>query len=157
MGYCSGVVTKSGIFVRAVNAQDETNWKHLYRQYRGFYELLPDDEVVDRTWGWVRGHEHGISGLVAVRDDKLVGLANLRRFARPSSATRGLYLDDLFTSPEHRRAGVGSALLSEAKRIGADEGANVVRWVTAETNSTARSLYNSVATATHWVTYDMSI
>lgn len=149
------MVTQSSVLVRAVQAQDEQNWKNLYRQYRAFYDLVPDEGAVDRTWGWVRGRQHGISGLVAARGDELVGLANLRRFARSSSATMGLYLDDLFTSPELRRAGVGSALLAEAKRMAADEGASVVRWVTAETNSTARSLYDSVATATHWVTYDM--
>lgn len=157
MGYCDRVVTKLGTFVRSVRAEDEANWKHLYRQYRGFYELAPDDDAVDQTWGWVRDRDHGISGLVAVRGDALVGLANIRRFARPSTATRGLYLDDLFTIPDLRREGIGSALLEEAKRIAAGEGANVVRWVTAEANSTARSLYDSVATATHWVTYDMSI
>lgn len=34
------------------------------------------------------------------------------------------------------------------------EHATVVRWVTAEDNDVARRLYDRVATATAWVTYD---
>lgn len=146
-----------GSVVRAVMVEDEAEWKRLYREYRAFYELAPDDDAVDRTWGWVSNGEFGLSGLVVVRGGELAGLANLRRFARPSSASTGLYLDDLFTSPEHRRSGVASELIDQARRIAGAEGSTVVRWVTAADNSTARSLYDSVATATRWVTYDLPV
>lgn len=93
---------------------------------------------------------------MAVDDhETVVGLANLRRFARPSTATLGLYLDDLFTSPSSRGTGVATALLRDAAAIAASEGANVVRWITAADNETARQVYDRVAVATPWVTYDM--
>ncbi len=81
-------------------------------------------------------------------------LADLRRFARPSSATTGLYLDDLFTAPDPGAAS-RPALLHEAAATAAAEGASVVRWITAEDNATARAVYDRVAAATPWVTYDM--
>ncbi|UBQ04203.1 GNAT family N-acetyltransferase [Curtobacterium sp. TXMA1] len=99
---------------------------------------------------------HGLSGLVAEdADGRLLGLADLRRFARPSSATTGLYLDDLFTAPDARGRGVATALLHEAAATAAAEGASVIRWITAEDNATARAVYDRVAEATPWVTYDM--
>jgi len=67
----------------------------------------------------------------------------------------GLYLDDLFTISSARGSGVATALLARAAEIAADEGASVVRWITASDNVKARSVYDAHATATAWVTYDM--
>lgn len=141
--------------IRRVAAADEATWTALYTGYRAFYLLEDDASAVSRTWEWVSQGQHGLTGLVAVLDDAIVGLANLRRFARPSSATIGLYLDDLFTAPEARGAGVATALLREAAAVADAEGASVVRWITAAENATARRVYDAVATATAWVTYDM--
>ncbi|MDL9981169.1 GNAT family N-acetyltransferase [Microbacterium sp. ASV49] len=145
------------IRVRAVEAADLVPWSTLYAGYREFYRLDDDPEKVRTTWEWVSTGALGMQGLVAVdENDALVGLANLRWFARPSTATVGLYLDDLFTSPAARGTGAGTALLREAAAIAADAGASVVRWITASDNATARSLYDRHATATPWVTYDMA-
>ena len=67
----------------------------------------------------------------------------------------GLYLDDLFTAPETRGRGAASALLTDAAERARAGGASVVRWITAADNATARSVYDTHAVATPWVTYDM--
>lgn len=104
----------------------------------------------------MRDGAHGLVGLVATDDeDRPVALANLRWFARPSTATMGLYLDDLFTAPEARGSGAAGALLKHAARIAGDGGGSVVRWITAADNAAARSVYDAYAVATPWVTYDM--
>lgn len=144
------------IEVRAVTAEDEQEWRALYNGYRAFYRLPADETAVARTWQWILHGEHSLLGLVATVDGQPVGLANLRWFARPSTATLGLYLDDLYTSPEARARGIGRALLRRAAEIAEHEGASVVRWITAADNATARRLYDAVAGATPWVTYDMS-
>ena len=141
--------------IRRVVETDEDQWSKLYAGYRAFYKLDDDQRAVNTTWGWVSNAEHGFIGLVAVIDDTVVGLANLRRFARPSTAAVGLYLDDLFTTPQARGRGVATALLREAAAIAAHEGANVVRWITAADNAGARRVYDKVAAATPWVTYDL--
>lgn len=145
-----------GVSVRFVMDNDETEWCALYRGYREFYRLEPDESVVSTTWGWIRNEEHAMRGLVAEVDGIVVGLANVRRFARPSSGTMGIYVDDLFTAPEARRGGVGVALLREIAAIASQEGCSVVRWITADTNVAARSVYDAMAKATPWVTYDMA-
>lgn len=142
--------------IRRVVDTDEARWSNLYSGYRAFYKLEDDQRAVRTTWEWVSNAEHGFIGLVATLDDTVVGLANLRRFARPATATIGLYLDDLFTAPEARGIGVATALLRDAAALAAGEGANVVRWITATDNTAARSVYDKVATATPWVTYDMT-
>ncbi|WP_460802220.1 GNAT family N-acetyltransferase [Microbacterium sp. GXF6406] len=144
------------VTVRMVKSGDERAWAELYAGYRAFYRLPEDPRAVSTTWQWVRDGEHGLLGLVAVDDaDRPVALANLRWFARPSSATMGLYLDDLFTAPTARGTGAASALLTYAAERAGAGGGSVVRWITAADNTSARSVYDSHAVATPWVTYDM--
>jgi ribosomal protein S18 acetylase RimI-like enzyme len=144
------------VHVRPVVPGDESQWSGLYAGYRSFYELPEDGDAVATTWHWVATGDHEIIGLVASdAGGILLGLANLRRFARPSTARLGLYLDDLFTSPGDRGRGVATALSREAATVASQEGANVVRWITATDNQAARNVYDQVAKATPWVTYDM--
>ncbi len=144
------------ITVRPVHESDSTRWKELYGAYRAFYQQADASAVVDTTWSWVSKGEHSLFGLVGVdENDRPVAFANLRWFARPSTATIGLYLDDLFTTPEARGIGAGAALLQRAAEIAGEKGATVVRWITATDNATARRLYDTHAVATPWVTYDM--
>jgi len=144
------------VTVRSVEPRDAEAWCALYAGYRAFYRLDDDPSAVQTTWEWVRDGAHDLFGLVAVDEaGQVIALANLRWFARPSTATIGLYLDDLFTAPDARGLGAGGALLDEAARRAAEAGASVVRWITANGNATARSLYDAHAAATPWVTYDM--
>jgi len=150
------VNSSNDITVRPVVEGDRADWNSLYHAYRDFYKLAYDEDVVSRVWGWVSTGANGIHGLVAVdAAGKLTGLADLRVFARPSSGSIGVYLDDLFTSPDHRGRGIGTALLQEARRYAGSIDATVVRWITSEDNKTARSVYDANATLTKWVTYDM--
>lgn len=143
------------IDVRPVTADDADSWKTLYAGYRAFYKLQDDDALVARTWSWILGGEHGMVGLIATEGDAVVGLANARWFARPSSGAMGLYVDDLFVAPDVRLRGVGRALLARVAGVAGESGANVVRWITAADNAAARRLYDAVASETPWVTYDM--
>ncbi|MGG7308811.1 GNAT family N-acetyltransferase [Curtobacterium sp. AB451] len=146
------------IGVRAVNDHDAAAWGELFSAYRTFYNEPYDPAAVSRAWRWVSECHHGLCGLVAVdAEDSPVALANLRWFADPSTATMGLYLDDLFTAPHARGRGAARALLRHASNMAHDDGASVVRWITAADNATARALYDSVAVATSWVTYEMPI
>ena len=142
--------------VRSTAESDSSVWKDLYSGYRTFYRLADDSAAVDRTWQWVIAGEHSMLGLVAVDDQDIpIAFANLRWFARPSTGTIGLYLDDLFTSPQARGTGAARALLDRAAKVAAEAGASVVRWITADDNATARQLYDQCAVKTRWVTYDM--
>ena len=146
------------VTVRPVVAADLDQWRDLYSAYREFYALEPDSAVVERVWSWIQDDTHETGALVAVdAEGTLGGLAHYRRFARPSSGTTGLWLDDLFTRPDLRGGGVGRALIDAVSQIAADENLSVVRWITNENNATARRLYDTMATATKWVTYDRPV
>ena len=151
-----GTAVDGGVVVRAVSEEDRASWRALYRGYRDFYKVPHSDEAIDTVWSWLHDEGHETRGLVALVDGVPLGLAHYRTFARPLSASHGLFLDDLFTSADARGRGVGSALLNRLAEIARDEGATVVRWITAGDNATALSLYDRVSTQTPWVTYDLA-
>lgn len=145
----------SSVLVRPLDLADEARWRVLFRQYREFYRLPEDEDVVSRVWGWLMDPRHECCALVAeTAEDGIVALGHYRRFARPSTGTVGIWLDDLFTSPEARGKGAARALIARLTELAGAEGRSVVRWITAEDNHRAQALYDTVATRTGWVTYD---
>ncbi|MEP6561490.1 MAG: GNAT family N-acetyltransferase [Nakamurella sp.] len=149
-------MSSAEIEIRQARSGDADQWVELYRGYRTFYRLARDDQLVNRVWTWVTDPTHEVNSLVAVVGPDLIGLANHRRFARPSSGTIGLYLDDLYTAPAARGRGVGGALLAGLSRLAERDGLSVVRWITATDNDRARRLYDRTASSTTWVTYDLA-
>ncbi len=142
------------VTIRRVMDDDFQEWATLFTAYRDFYRLIPDPDVVDRVWGWLIDHDHEVNAFVAEVEGRLVGFAHYRPFSRPSTGTVGLYLDDLFASPDVRGTGVGRALVEKVTAAAERDGRGVVRWITADDNTRARRLYDGLAQATHWVTYD---
>jgi GNAT superfamily N-acetyltransferase len=143
--------------VRPVAPADEEPWRELYRGYRSFYGEPDDEAAIDVVWQWLLDPDHVLSCFVAAGGDGAVGgLAHVRPFPDPLGPSTGLHLDDLFVAPGLRGQGVGRALLRFLKGHAAEHGHYVVRWITAADNTTARALYDDVAEATPWVTYDMA-
>ena len=144
------------IAVRPVRRGDHDRWRVLYAGYAQFYRVPQSDEQAERVWGWLHDPDHTTEGLVAVdSDDRPIGLAHFRPFARPLSATVAGYLDDLFVDPDARGSGAADALLQELARIAAQRGWSVLRWITADDNYRARGVYDRYATRTGWITYDL--
>jgi ribosomal protein S18 acetylase RimI-like enzyme len=143
--------------VRPLSADDHDRWRQLYAAYADFYRVEQSDEQAERTWGWLRDPGHEVEGLVAVDDTgHVAGLAHVRPFARPLSASVGGFLDDLYVDEPARGTGAVDALLRALQELADERGWSVVRWITAEDNARAQAKYDQVATRTGWVTYDMT-
>ncbi|MFV0434148.1 MAG: GNAT family N-acetyltransferase [Leucobacter sp.] len=152
----AAVPADAAVIVRPVAAGDRDAWAALYRGYRDFYGKPHAPEVYETVWGWLLDPAHETRGLIAEVGGVPIGIGHFRRFARPIDGGCGLYLDGLFTAPEARGTGAASAILHRLAEIARDEGASLVRWITADSNTTARSLYDRVAKQTPWVTYDLA-
>lgn len=144
----------SDLAVRPVAEGDREAWETLYRGYRDFYGKPHSPEVYETVWGWLMDPAHQTRGLIVELGGAPVGMGHYRLFARPIDGGYGLYLDDLFTTAEARGSGAASAVIDRLAEIARDEGATLVRWITASDNTTARSLYDRKAVQTSWVTYD---
>ena len=146
------------ITIRPVAPSDRASWDALYAGYAAFYKVPQTEAMRDTVWGWLHDGAHETEGLVAVDDHgALIGLSHYRPFARPLSATTGGFLDDLFVTPEARGSGAARLLIEVVATIGRERGWSVIRWITAEDNYRARSLYDKVAEKTKWATYDIRL
>ena len=147
-----------GCTVRRLREEDRPGWERLYAGYAAFYEVIQTAAIRETVWTWIFDPSKDFEGFAAVDDDgTLLGIAHVRPFARPLSASTGGYLDDLFVDPGSRGLGVADALIVALKQEGERRGWSVIRWITAEDNARARAVYERHATCTKWVTYDMTL
>lgn len=142
--------------VRPVTPDDDARWQQLYEGYLDFYRTSLTGDQMATVWSWLLNPDHEVSGLVAEGSAGVMALAHYREFFRPSSASVGGYLDDLFVDPTARGAGAVDAVLAELRRIGGERNWTVIRWITADDNYRARAKYDQQGRRTPWITYDMS-
>lgn len=148
-------MTDNAIGVRSPHRDEFGPWAVMFRAYRVFYELTADEAIVERVWTWIHDPDHETNALIATNDaGTMVGLTNYRRFARPLTGSVDMWLDDLFTDPNHRGSGIGRALIDAVSDISESNGCTLVRWITAADNLPGQRLYDSMATKTSWITYD---
>ena len=134
------------------------DWERLFAGYAAFYKLAQTPEMRARVWGWLQDPAHEVEGLAAEAESgRAVGFAHFRAFARPSTATTGGFLDDLFVDPAFRGGRVADALINRVAEIGRERGWSVVRWITADDNYRARGVYDRLAQRTMWITYDIGL
>lgn len=145
----------TGVTITRDVAQFRAEWDMLYAAYAEYYKVEQNQEMRDRTWGWIM--EGRINCLMALdAEGRPVGLAHIRDFLRPLSSTVAGYLDDLFVDPNQSGGGAVDALFEAAKALGRERDWSVIRWITRDDNYRARSVYDRVATRTNWVTYDLT-
>lgn len=112
----------------------------LFDAYRQFYRQ-PSDRAGALEFLRAR-FEHGQSAIfLAFVDGVAMGFMQLYPSFSSASMARIFVLNDLFVSPEGRRCGVGTALLSAAADYGQLVGAVRLSLSTEVTNRSAQELY----------------
>ncbi len=145
------------ITVRPLSEGDFFSWLSLYEAYGKSYETPITDQNALLVWSWLTSETHELFGLVAANniDGTLVGFAHYRVFSRTLEGDRGLYLEDLYETPDARNHDTDRALIEGVKQIATDHQLGIVRWITESNNKGALKLYDSVASRTDWVTYEL--
>lgn len=140
--------------VRDFTDSDRAEWGRLWQGYLTFYKTDVPADVTELTWRRLRDPEAPILGFCAAKPDgRLIGIVHYLFHPVTWAAGPRCYLEDLFTSEEARGKGVGRALIEAVYAAADKRGADQVYWLTAETNATARRLYDSVAKATPFIKY----
>ena len=91
--------------------------------------------------------------LVAEQHGKLLGLTHYLFHRSTTAIAPNCYLQDLFTNAAARGKGVGRALINGVYDRAKEAGSTRVYWLTHETNSTARQLYDKVAENSGFIVY----
>ena len=82
---------------------------------------------------------------VATINDVVAGYAVYYWGYDTDSATRGVYLADLFVDKYHRRRGIGTALITGIARCSREEGGRWMFWSVLRRNNGARRFYRRIA------------
>lgn len=131
--------------VRKLEISDKERWLELFKAYIVFYESELSAEQFELTWSRLHS-DFNMHGLVAEQGGKIIGIAHY--LFRPSTWAEKdfCYLEDLFVDPEVRGTGAGHALIKALEDIARTSGSERLYWTTAPDNTTARRLYDKVAT-----------
>jgi len=146
----------SELVIRPLEQSDHDAWRRLWTDYLIFYKASVPEAVYALTWK--RLFTEGAfepRGFIALLDGKPVGLVHYLYHRTCWSEFDNCYLQDLFSAPEARGKGVGTALIDAVRKTAATKGVTNVYWMTHETNDTARRLYDKVARRTGFIEYDL--
>jgi len=91
------------------------------------------------------GENAAFSALVAMRGGTAAGYAVYYWGYDTDSATRGVYLADLYVDADSRRGGVGTALMTGVSRHTRDQGGRWIFWSVLKRNKAARKFYRHLA------------
>ena len=127
-------------------------WAELWRLYLEFYHSEVPAARYDITWRrLLEGHD--FAGLGARWDGRLVGIAHYL-FHTHTWMDDVCYLGDLYVDPSMRGQGVGGKLIARLAEICEARGCPKLYWNTHQTNTTARRLYDQVATFKGSIRYE---
>lgn len=143
--------------IRPIRSQDHKQWRALWKSYNAFYgregtNALPEN-VIQTTWSRLMSEAEPIHGLVAESDRRLFGLAHIIFHPNTIHIEDTCYLQDLFTEEECRGRGVARQLVEAVHETCRSRGVSSIYWHTHESNTTARLLYDKLATNTGFLVY----
>jgi GNAT superfamily N-acetyltransferase len=141
------------IVIRPLGLDERAAWEPLWKGYQTFYEVALSDETSDVAWARLHDPAEPMYALGAYVDGKLVGIAHYLFHRSFWSIGDYCYLQDLFVAKEARNLGAGRALISAVERAARAAGASRIHWLTQESNTDARALYDQVADRSGFIQY----
>lgn len=142
------------INIRALCAEDRTEWAEMWHDYLAFYKTTLTQEIFETTFARILGDDpRDFCALVAEQNGALVGLTHYVYHRHAWKIEDVCYLQDLYTRPETRGTGVGHALIEAVYEQAGRDGAPSVYWMTQDFNETARKLYDRIAVLTPFIKY----
>ena len=137
-----------------ITKADYQAWRTLWDGYLEFYQADISEEITKETFERIlSGGIHG--RLAKTESGEAVGLVHWLTHKSTWSIPEVCYLEDLFVAKSARGQGIGKALIENVFHWAKENGSNKVYWLTAETNLTARKLYDQIATRTGFIHYEI--
>lgn len=121
------------------------------------YEKAPElcHATVDAIQEALFGSAPALFAHVATQDGEVVGIAVWFLSFSTWDAAHGIYLEDLYVSPEYRGSGLGAALLKQLAEICVDRNYTRLSWVVLDWNTPSIDFYRSLGATeqSEWLTY----
>jgi GNAT superfamily N-acetyltransferase len=141
------------IDIRPVGLDERAAWEPLWKGYLDFYKTSVPNEVYDTTWARLHDPAEPMKLLGAYGDGRLLGIVHFIYHRSCWTIGNYCYLQDLFVAEDARKLGLGRALIEAVYTEALAAGASRVHWLTHETNTTARALYDTLADRPGFIQY----
>ncbi len=141
------------INVRLIQDSDKFSWLDLYFAYLKFYDTSPSDVNSELLWERLTNSEPQIQALVAESNGIVIGIAHFHYQLSTWSDTSHCYLEDLYVAEGERGHGAATALIGKVEELAIKQGCSELYWITKESNTTARKLYDKIANLSDFVRY----
>ena len=140
------------VHIAPLRPTERVRWSQLWSEYQRFYAVEIPAAVTETTWQ--RLHDGRIHGLGA-RDssDDPVGIVHFLFHEDTWSNAPACYLQDLYVDPKIRDTGCGRKLIEAVVASAKAAGANDPYWLTHETNTVARQLYDRIGRNQGFIQY----
>lgn len=149
----------SGLRIDAATAADVPLILDFVRQLAAYerlsHEVTATEEQLRTT---LFGAQAGAEVLIAREGETALGFALFFRNYSTFLGKPGIYLEDLFVRPEHRKRGVGRALLRHIARLAVERGYGRFEWSVLDWNEPALRFYRSLGARPmdEWTVYRLS-
>ena len=124
------------------------------------YEKAEHEVVttVDEIRESIFGSHSKASALIAEVDNKPVAYAVYFYNYSTWLGKNGIYLEDIYVSPEYRQQGIGKALLQRVSKIAVNQNCGRVEWSVLDWNTPAIEFYESLGAKPQdeWIVYRLS-
>ena len=147
------------ITIRPAVIEDAALVLHFVRELaiyeKAEHEVLATEETIRSSIFSADSH---VSALICEQDNQPIGMAVYFFNYSTWLAKPGLYLEDLYVSPEHRGKGAGKQLLQRMAQIALEKGCGRFEWSCLDWNKPSRDFYESIGAVSQdeWVGYRMS-
>jgi GNAT superfamily N-acetyltransferase len=139
--------------IRPLRLDERADWQPLWKGYLDFYRTTLPQEIYDTTWARLHDPAEPMHLLGAYVDGRLRGIVHYLYHRSCWTVGNYCYLQDLFVAEDTRKLGLGRALIEAVYREAHKAGASRVHWLTHETNTTARALYDTLADRPGFIQY----
>lgn len=141
--------------IRPLRQSDHADWRRLWTDYLTFYKTELPEETYATTWKRLFDPgEYEPKGFIARLDGRAIGLVHYILHRTCWSPKNNCYLQDIYADPDVRGTGVGRRLIEAVYAEADRQGITNVYWMTHETNTTARQLYDRIARRTGFIEYE---
>jgi GNAT superfamily N-acetyltransferase len=146
--------------IRPVAESDGAHLLPMMIDYCSFYEIYAVPEKLEAlVRALLARPDEGMQLIARDDQDEVSGFATVYWTWSTLVADRIGVLHDLFVRPEHRRRGVGRALIYACLEQAGKRGVARLAWDTAPDNAAAQRLYDSLPEVrrSEWVAYSLDV
>jgi GNAT superfamily N-acetyltransferase len=144
------------VAVRPARLQDVAVLLGLFQELAEYERLTDELHATEALIGEALfGERPAAAALIAERGSKVAGYALFFPTFSSFLAKPGVWLEDLFVRPAHRRAGVGRALLAAVAERVREQGGGRLEWAALDWNELALGFYRGLGAHTmdEWITH----